>query len=116
MGSGLRRRAAVRRLKLPLHAAGPLILGGTFDLASREEMNRRLAQRMTGEIGAQLSQADDPHPGRLIRDSLMPLLPQLDYRELANCGHYPWLEKAAAEDFYRLVCVWLDEQMPGPAA
>jgi pimeloyl-ACP methyl ester carboxylesterase len=52
----------------------------------------------------------DPHPGRLIRDNLAPLLPQLIYREFAHCGHYPWLERAAAGDFYRLVNEWLDKQ------
>jgi pimeloyl-ACP methyl ester carboxylesterase len=31
----------------------------------------------------------DPHPGHLIRDSLRPYLPQLEYRELERCGHYP---------------------------
>lgn len=58
----------------------------------------------------------DPHPGRLIRDCLQPLMPQLVYRELADCGHYPWLERAAADDFYRLVSEWLDAQAPGPSA
>jgi pimeloyl-ACP methyl ester carboxylesterase len=50
----------------------------------------------------------DPHPGRLIRESLVPVLPQLEYRELERCGHYPWLERAAADAFFSLIRVWLD--------
>ena len=53
----------------------------------------------------------DPHPGRLIMKSLQPYLPQLDYRELERCGHYPWLEKAAAEAFFSLVRQWLGRHL-----
>lgn len=49
----------------------------------------------------------DPHPGGLIRASLQAYLPQLQYRELAQCGHYPWLEKAAAGAFFSIVREWL---------
>ena len=49
----------------------------------------------------------DPHPGRLIRNSLRPYLPQLEYRELEHCGHYPWQEKYAAETFFALIYDWL---------
>lgn len=50
---------------------------------------------------------EDPHPGTMIRDSLKPYLPQLEYHEWRNCGHYPWLEKAANEDFYTVLMNWL---------
>lgn len=43
---------------------------------------------------------DDPHPGRMIYESVKPHLPQLEYKEFPHCGHYPWLEKAARDDFY----------------
>jgi pimeloyl-ACP methyl ester carboxylesterase len=33
--------------------------------------------------------AVDPHPGPMIRASLKPHLPQLEYREWDCCGHYP---------------------------
>ncbi len=33
--------------------------------------------------------AYDPHPGRMIYDNLKPLLPQIEYHELARCGHSP---------------------------
>jgi pimeloyl-ACP methyl ester carboxylesterase len=49
----------------------------------------------------------DPHPGRLIRASLQPYVPQLEYRELEHCGHYPWLEKAVSAQFFSLVREWL---------
>lgn len=51
--------------------------------------------------------AEDPHPGPLIRDSLRPFVAQLEYRELARCGHYPWLERAAREEFFALLRTWL---------
>ena len=51
---------------------------------------------------------DDPHPGHLIRDSLRPFLPQLEYISWPNCGHYPWLEKAARQDFYTTLTGWLN--------
>ncbi len=57
--------------------------------------------------------AHDPHPGRLIRDSLLPYLPQLEYVGLARCGHYPWLERSASEHFYSLVRRWLSKHVPG---
>jgi pimeloyl-ACP methyl ester carboxylesterase len=50
---------------------------------------------------------EDPHPRTMIRDSLKPYLPQLEYHEWGNCGHYPWLEKAAREDFYNVLMNWL---------
>jgi pimeloyl-ACP methyl ester carboxylesterase len=57
----------------------------------------------------------DPHPGRLVMQSLQPFLPQLDYRELERCGHYPWLEKAAAEAFFSLVRAWLGRHVERPS-
>ena len=49
----------------------------------------------------------DPHPGNMIRDSLLRHLPQLEYREWARCGHSPWIEKSAHEVFFSTVCEWL---------
>ena len=50
---------------------------------------------------------DDPHPGPMIRDSLLPFLPQLEYVSWPHCGHYPWLEKAAWNPFYTTLTAWL---------
>ncbi len=43
--------------------------------------------------------AVDPHPGDVIRDTLLPTIPHLEYVELPKCGHSPWLERSAAEEF-----------------
>jgi pimeloyl-ACP methyl ester carboxylesterase len=51
--------------------------------------------------------AADPHPGQMIRASLEPYLPQLEYREWERCGHYPWLEKAVREEFFAVLREWL---------
>lgn len=51
--------------------------------------------------------AVDPHPGGLIRASLEPHLPQLEYRQWQRCGHYPWLEKAVHEEFFVVLREWL---------
>jgi pimeloyl-ACP methyl ester carboxylesterase len=51
----------------------------------------------------------DPHPGGLIRRSLEPYLPQLEYRAWEACGHYPWLERAVKEDFLATLMGWLHE-------
>jgi pimeloyl-ACP methyl ester carboxylesterase len=51
--------------------------------------------------------AQDPHPGAMIRDSLRPRLPQLEYVEFEHCGHYPWIERAAHEEFNRVFRQWL---------
>jgi pimeloyl-ACP methyl ester carboxylesterase len=51
--------------------------------------------------------AFDPHPGRMIRTSLEPYLPQLEYREWERCGHYPWIEKAVRDEFFSVLRDWL---------
>ncbi len=54
---------------------------------------------------------EDPHPGPAVRDSLRPLLPQLEYRELPKCGHSPWLERQARAPFFKE----LRSYLAGPA-
>ena len=51
--------------------------------------------------------AVDPHPGEMIRASLAPYIPQLEYREWERCGHYPWLEKATHDEFFSVLRTWL---------
>jgi pimeloyl-ACP methyl ester carboxylesterase len=58
--------------------------------------------------------AADPHPGRMIRASLEPYLPQLEYREWERCGHYPWLEKAVRDDFFAVLRAWLTRHASAP--
>lgn len=55
----------------------------------------------------------DPHPGAMIRASLEPYLPQLEYHEWPRCGHYPWLERAVREEFFDLLPRWLDRRLNG---
>jgi pimeloyl-ACP methyl ester carboxylesterase len=55
--------------------------------------------------------AVDPHPGRLIRASLQPYLPQLEYHQWERCGHYPWLERAVREEFFAVLRQWLTRQL-----
>jgi len=50
----------------------------------------------------------DPHPGQLVRASLAPWLPQLEYREWDACGHYPWLERAVSAEFGATLVAWLE--------
>lgn len=49
----------------------------------------------------------DPHPGKMIRDSLKPFLPLLDYREFEQCGHQPAIERHAHDAFFRTMRYWL---------
>jgi len=52
----------------------------------------------------------DPHPGRLIRDSLKPYLPQLEYKQFERCGHSPWIERFARDDFFAALRNWLEQR------
>jgi pimeloyl-ACP methyl ester carboxylesterase len=49
----------------------------------------------------------DPHPGAMIRDGLRRHIPHLQYHELARCGHEPWTERWARDEFYRALREWL---------
>jgi len=60
--------------------------------------------------------AFDPHPGGLTTQTLRPYLPQLDYRELEHCGHYPWIERAAGAAFFSLVRDWLGRHLKTPSS
>ncbi len=57
----------------------------------------------------------DPHPGAMIRDSLKPFIPQLEYQELKQCGHNPWLEQHAREDFFSILKQWLTVKTNTPS-
>lgn len=54
--------------------------------------------------------AVDPHPGQLIRDTLRPYLPQLEYSEWEDCGHYPWLERSVKHEFFAVLRHWVVQQ------
>jgi pimeloyl-ACP methyl ester carboxylesterase len=54
----------------------------------------------------------DPHPGQMIRANLAPYLPQLEYAELTRCGHSPWAERFAREEFFVILHEWLKRRLP----
>jgi len=56
--------------------------------------------------------AEDPHPGRLISDDLREYIPHLDYQELPQCGHSPWLERQARQAFFETLNAWLGTRLP----
>jgi pimeloyl-ACP methyl ester carboxylesterase len=45
----------------------------------------------------------DPHPGRLIHESLKLFIRDLGYIEILRCGHKPWIERHAAEAFHAIL-------------
>lgn len=49
----------------------------------------------------------DPHPGKQIRDSLLPHIPHLQYIEFPQCGHDPWTERHARQPFFQTLNDWL---------
>ncbi len=49
----------------------------------------------------------DPHPGAMIRDCLRQYMPQIEYRELQRCGHDPWRERFASDEFFAALRAWL---------
>ncbi len=49
----------------------------------------------------------DPHPGTMIRDSLLPVLPQLEYRAFDRCGHEPWRERGVRRKFLEVLVGYL---------
>ncbi len=53
----------------------------------------------------------DPHPGPMIRDSLRLYLPDLEYVEWDDCGHYPWRERAVREEFFAVLRQWLASRL-----
>ncbi len=53
----------------------------------------------------------DPHPGPLIRASLEPYLPQLEYRAWERCGHHPWREKPVRDEFFAVLRQWLAQHL-----
>ena len=52
----------------------------------------------------------DPHPGKMIRNSLKSYLPQLEYREFDKCGHVPSIERFARDEFFTVMHEWLAQK------
>ena len=45
----------------------------------------------------------DPHPYEGIKNPLSPILKNFRFILLKNCGHYPWVEKKAKNEFYNIL-------------
>ena len=56
------------------------------------------------------SHRSPPYPGGMIRNSLEF---QLECREWECCGHYSWLERAVREEFFLVLCRWLEPSRGG---
>ncbi|MBD3177585.1 MAG: alpha/beta fold hydrolase [Armatimonadia bacterium] len=52
----------------------------------------------------------DPHPGQMIRDSLLEVMPHLEYHAWDCCGHSPWMERQVRTEFYGVLARWLSER------
>ena len=55
--------------------------------------------------------AYDPHPGEMVRDSLRPWIPHLEYCQWEHCGHSPWRERHVREEFFAALHDWLAEKL-----
>jgi len=45
----------------------------------------------------------DPHPAEGVRKPLSAILKSFRFILLANCGHKPWIERQAKDEFYRIL-------------
>jgi pimeloyl-ACP methyl ester carboxylesterase len=55
----------------------------------------------------------DPHPGHLTSDELRRHIPHLEYREFSKCGHSPWLERQARDEFFESINTWIADRWQG---
>jgi hypothetical protein len=46
----------------------------------------------------------------MIRDTLLPHIPQLEYIGIPRCGHEPWRERHGREPFLAALRGWLRER------
>ena len=53
----------------------------------------------------------DPHPGLMTLRTLQTYMPQIEYVELRECGHYPWREKAGRGPLFETLRDWLGQYM-----
>ena len=49
----------------------------------------------------------DPHPGKMTFKTLKKYMPKLEYEEFSKCGHSPWKERQAREQFFEKLKSWL---------
>ncbi len=51
----------------------------------------------------------DPHPGRSTHETLREFIRQIEYVEIPQCGHEPWLERWGREPFLDTLRRWVEE-------
>lgn len=61
-----------------------------------------LARRVTCPVVA-IHGDHDPHPAAGVRDPLAAILPDFRFIPLERCGHEPWVERHARDEFYRIL-------------
>ncbi|MHB0870918.1 MAG: alpha/beta fold hydrolase, partial [Chloroflexota bacterium] len=49
----------------------------------------------------------DPHPAEGVREPLSRVLRDFRFLLLRKCGHLPWIEREARDEFYRLLSLEL---------
>ena len=62
----------------------------------------RLAKRVSCPVMA-LHGDHDPHPASGVRDPLSRVLQDFRFVLLTHCGHKPWVERRAKDDFFRVL-------------
>jgi pimeloyl-ACP methyl ester carboxylesterase len=91
------------------------------DAAGHEQTWRDVRRRQTAGLEPQAFDAieapvlmlhgdEDPHPGTMIRDTLLPHIPQLEYVGIPRCGQEPWRERHGREPFLTALRAWLRER------
>ncbi len=102
----------------PIPTDGQLELSEPFDLRAHvETWNDMLRLQEAGIYPAAFARIEapvlmlhgdyDPHPGRMIHATLKRYIPHLEYHELSNCGHAPWMERRARSEYFKVLSHWL---------
>lgn len=81
------------------------VFRGVWDEAARlrkEGVILRLAEKIACPVIA-IHGDTDPHPARGVNDPLSQVLPNFRFILLEKCGHRPWTERYAAEEFFRVL-------------
>jgi len=55
----------------------------------------------------------DPHPGDMIHASLQHYIQDMEYHRLDRCGHSPWIEKYARDEFFAILRACLSRHLIG---
>ena len=68
------------------------------NLSARRGHHREIRRPVTAIHGDY-----DPHPAQGVQDPLSRTLKRFTFILLKNCGHTPWIERAAREEFYAVL-------------